>query len=164
MALVYLGLGSNLGDREDNISKALDFLSRFTMVARVSSLYETEPVGYLDQPKFLNAACAIETDLGPFQLLILLKGIETTMGRKLSFRNAPRTVDIDILFYDHRVLNTRALQIPHPRLTERAFVLAPLAEINPQTVHPMLKKAVFELMEKVTGKETVRLWKKRKEI
>jgi 2-amino-4-hydroxy-6-hydroxymethyldihydropteridine diphosphokinase len=158
MAFVYLGLGSNLGDRIQNIHSALDLLSRYTSLLRVSSIYETEPVGFLDQPKFLNAACQIKTSLCPFQLLVLTKGIEVSLGRKPGFRNAPRTVDIDILFYDNLMVNTRALTIPHPRLTERAFVLAPLAEICPEMVHPTHGKSIMELFRGVEKKEGVRIW------
>ncbi|MBI4331243.1 MAG: 2-amino-4-hydroxy-6-hydroxymethyldihydropteridine diphosphokinase [Chloroflexi bacterium] len=161
MPLIYLGLGSNLGDRELNLSKAVELLSRFATVSRISSLYETEPAGYRDQPDFLNAACRIASGLGPKQLLVLLKGIETFMGRKPGFRNAPRTVDIDILIYDDLVLNTAGLQIPHPRLTERAFVLEPLAEIAPGLVHPLARKTITRLLEDVGGRATVHLWKRR---
>lgn len=158
MPSVYLGLGSNLGDRQGNIATALELISKFARVVRTSSLYETEPVGFLDQPRFLNAVCEIKTRIPPVQLLVLLKGIEVNLGRTISFRNAPRTVDIDVLLYDDIELTTRELVIPHPRLAERAFVLAPLAELSPTLVHPTLKKTAAQLLEEVAGKDGVRLW------
>ncbi len=158
MPPVYLGLGSNLGDRAANIRHALDRISRFATLVRTSSLYETEPVGYLDQPKFLNAVCEVKTRLGPLQLLVLAKGIEASLGRKMDFRNAPRPIDIDILLYGNLDLEIRALTVPHPRLAERAFVLAPLAELTPDLIHPRLNKSIAELLETVAGKEGVRPW------
>ncbi|MBI2934743.1 MAG: 2-amino-4-hydroxy-6-hydroxymethyldihydropteridine diphosphokinase [Chloroflexi bacterium] len=161
MPSVYLGLGSNLGDRQENIRRATDLLSRLGAPVRVSSLYETEPVGFLDQPKFLNAACELQTRLGPFQILVLIKGIEATLGRKPIFRNAPRTIDIDILLFGPVTLQTHALTIPHPRLCERAFVLAPLAELEPGLVHPVSNKRIGELLEAVAGREGVRPWQEK---
>ncbi len=158
MSSVYLGLGSNLGDRQGNLTRALELISKFATVVRTSSIYETEPVGFLAQPKFLNAVCEIDTSIPPVQLLVLLKGIEAALGRTISFRDAPRTMDIDMLLYDDIELTTRELVIPHPRLQERAFVLAPLAELNPTLVHPTMKKTAARLLEEVAGKEGVRLW------
>lgn len=158
MASVYLGLGTNVGDRGENVRQALDLLGRFMKLLKVSSIYETEPVGFLDQPKFLNAVCQIETGLRPFQLLVLIKGIEAKMGRKPSFPNAPRPIDIDILFYDNLTFDNSTLVIPHPRLAERAFVLVPLAEICPQLRHPVGRKRVSDLLERVGSREEVRLW------
>ncbi len=158
MASIYLGLGTNVGDRGENVRQALDLLGRFMRLLKVSSIYETEPVGFPGQPKFLNAVCQIETGLKPLQLLVLIKGIEAKMGRRPSFRNAPRPMDIDILFYDNLTVDTPALVIPHPRLAERAFVLVPLAEICPQLRHPVEGKRVIDLLERVGGREGVRLW------
>ncbi len=147
MARAYLGLGSNLGDREWNLAYALKMISQQAEVEKVSSVYETDPVGFEDQPKFLNAVCCIATSLSPERLLSLAKQIEAEMGRTPSFRNAPRVIDIDILFYDDEVLSLPGLEIPHPRVAERAFVLVPLSEIAPGLVHPVLKKTVMELLE-----------------
>jgi 2-amino-4-hydroxy-6-hydroxymethyldihydropteridine diphosphokinase len=141
----YLCLGSNLGDREGNLARALLLLSERLELQQVSSVYETEPVGYEEQPLFLNLACRISTRLSPRQLMRLIIGIETHMGRVRSFRNAPRSIDIDILFYDDAVLKTRHLTIPHPRLAERAFVLTPLGEIAPDLIHPEMNKTIAEL-------------------
>jgi GTP cyclohydrolase-4 len=146
---VYVGLGANLGDRQGNILQALQYVQARASITAVSSFYETEPVGYLDQPQFLNICCALETDLPPRDLLRFLKWIEKRMGRMTSFRNAPRPIDMDILFYDDLVLEGPDLEIPHPRLHERAFVLAPLSEIAPELEHPALHETVDELLTKV---------------
>jgi len=152
----YLGLGSNLGDREGNLRRALERLQERLQVEQVSSLYETEPVGYLEQPRFLNAVCHIDTDLAPLPLLRFLKDIEAGLGR--DFTIIPRPIDLDILFYGQLVLSTPELTIPHPRLAERAFVLVPLAEIAPGLIHPVLGRTVKELLAEVAGKDSVRKW------
>ena len=155
---VYLGLGSNLGNRQDNLDRALDLLSQRLRIGKVSSVYDTEPVGNIEQPRFLNLVCQIYTTLTPKELLILAKGIESKLGRVSSRPNAPRTIDIDILFYGDQVVETPELVIPHPRLAERAFVLVPLAEIAPGLVHPVSGKAIKELLEEVRGIQGVFKW------
>jgi 2-amino-4-hydroxy-6-hydroxymethyldihydropteridine diphosphokinase len=164
MATAYLGLGSNMGDRKQNLAQALGLLSTHVMVEKVSPVYETEPVGYKDQPLFLNAVCLISTELKPGQLLHLARKIEAKLGRKPSFANAPRPIDIDILFYDEEVLSSRELTIPHPRLTERAFVLVPLAEIAPSLVHPGNGKTVKGLLADLGQVTGVRRWAEAEEI
>jgi 2-amino-4-hydroxy-6-hydroxymethyldihydropteridine diphosphokinase len=139
MATVYIGLGSNLGDRAEALRAAVERLARLhrTRVLAVSSFRETEPVGYLDQPRFVNAVAAVETELDPWTLLEELLAIERGLGRtREGPRFGPRTIDLDLLLYDELVLERPGLQIPHPRLHERAFVLEPLLELAPGLVVP----------------------------
>ncbi|MFQ5886235.1 MAG: 2-amino-4-hydroxy-6-hydroxymethyldihydropteridine diphosphokinase [Anaerolineae bacterium] len=158
MATAYLSLGSNLGNREANIKSALKMLGQEARIVKVSSLYETEPVGYRDQPWFLNLVCAVETDLSPQALLELVKTIEKGLGRKPTRRFGPRLIDIDILFYDGLILDSPDLVIPHPRLAERAFVLLPLREIAPKLVHPLLGTTIEELWQKAENLEQIHLY------
>jgi GTP cyclohydrolase-4 len=153
---VYLGLGANLGDRRYNLIRARGFLAQKGRVRQMSSFYETEPWGYQEQPRFLNAACCLVTSLSPDELLSQIKKIEHALGRVPSFANAPRPIDIDILFYGEQIIQTPQLIIPHPRLEERAFVLIPLVEITPDLVHPVSRRTIAELAEKVAGKEKVK--------
>ena len=146
---VYLSFGANLGNRQANILQALQYTQTRASVKNISSFYETEPEGFSDQPMFLNIACELDTVLSPGDMLRFLKWIEKRMGRQASFRNAPRPIDIDILFYDDLLLDSSDLKLPHPRLHERAFVLVPLAEIVPDLVHPVLNMTVTEMLNGV---------------
>jgi 2-amino-4-hydroxy-6-hydroxymethyldihydropteridine diphosphokinase len=146
---IYLALGTNLGDRPANLRAASDAFAPEIRVLAESPVYETEPWGYTDQPPFLNRVVRAETELSPTDLLDRLKEIEATLGRVPSFRNGPRLIDLDILFYDDLILDTPPLVIPHPSLHKRAFVLVPLAAIAPSLVHPVLGLSVEQFLEKI---------------
>ena len=154
--IVYLSLGSNLGDREAQLRAALVCLQREGRVVAVSSFYETEPVEFIDQAWFLNCAVALETTDTPEQLMSALLQIEQQMGRKRIQRKGPRTIDIDILLFDGEVLDSPALTIPHPAMHQRRFVLQPLAEIAPALRHPVLKETMQELLDELPAGQTVR--------
>ena len=154
MATVYIGIGSNVGDRRANVDRALGLLNEDEdiEVLSVSAFIETEAVGGPLQGRFLNGAAKIQTDLLPLELLSRLKAVERRLGRTKPEQNAPRTLDIDILFYDDVVIaDGKTLKVPHPRLAERFFVLKPLSEIAPGLVHPRLQKTVAELLSELTG-------------
>jgi 2-amino-4-hydroxy-6-hydroxymethyldihydropteridine diphosphokinase len=155
MADAYLGLGSNMGDKRAYLRQALDRLSLVCAVKKVSSLYVTEPVGNKEQNWFLNAAAHIDCEQPPTDLLSLLLAIEHDLGRVRSAKNAPRTIDIDLLFYDDLVLDSEDLAVPHPRLHERRFVLAPLAEIAPDLMHPVLGRSIQQLADTHESDERV---------
>lgn len=147
--IAYIGLGSNVGDRQANCRKALDALASAGRVIAVSSFYRTEPVGYRDQEAFINAVVALETDLSPRELLAECLRIEERLGRTRGLRWGPRTIDLDILLYGDRVVEEPELTIPHPRLALRRFVLEPLAEIAPAARHPVLKKTMKHLLREL---------------
>jgi 2-amino-4-hydroxy-6-hydroxymethyldihydropteridine diphosphokinase len=149
MAVAYIALGSNLGDRAQTLSFAIDRLGRLGMVTARSSFYETEPVGFQDQPPFLNAVVAVETDLEPSDLLRELLVMERQLGRDRnhSVLNGPRTLDLDLLVMGDCVVAGTELTLPHPALAKRRFVLAPLVEIAPLLRHPLLKHTMTELLE-----------------
>jgi 2-amino-4-hydroxy-6-hydroxymethyldihydropteridine diphosphokinase len=149
MPTVYLGIGSNLGDREDNCRKAIDLLMESGLkVVKKSSMHETEPWGVKGQPRFINMAVETETELRPREMLNVLKAIEKRMGRVEAERYGPRIIDLDILLYDSLVIDEPDLKIPHPLMHEREFVLKPLSEIAPDVVHPVLKKTIREIAKK----------------
>lgn len=158
--MVYVGLGSNLGDRAANIEAAIEHLKKIEglRIKKVSSLYETEPVGGPPQGKFLNGVVCVETSLSPWELLGELKVVEGRLGRKSTVPDGPRTIDLDILLYRDLVVETEDLKIPHPRMDQRRFVLEPLAEIAPEVVHPRLKKKVSHMLEEITQNEQCRKW------
>lgn len=144
--IVYLALGSNLDNRLENLKEAAAALPPQMDVKAKSQVYETPPWGYEDQPRFLNQVLKAQTYLQPEPLLKHIKRLEVALGRKASFRNGPRLIDIDILFYDDVVLNTPLLTLPHPHLHERGFVLLPLMDIAPDLVHPVKGKSVREMV------------------
>lgn len=150
----YLALGSNIGDREGYIKKAVELLKAHPQirVLAVSPLYNTAPVGFIDQPDFLNGAVAVDTVLMPHELLDVCLGIEKRLGRVRTVRWGPRTIDIDLLLYDDLVINGEDLALPHPRMHERAFVLQPLCDIAPDAVHPVYNKTIKKLYEALTIK------------
>jgi 2-amino-4-hydroxy-6-hydroxymethyldihydropteridine diphosphokinase len=146
---VYLALGTNLGDRVENLRAALQMLLPVVSRIKASPVYETPPWGFTDQPAFLNMVVQAESGLPPLELLGELKRIEVQLGRQPNFRYGPRLIDLDILLYGQRVIELENLTIPHPRLPERAFVLVPLADLAPDLVHPVLGASITELLKNV---------------
>jgi 2-amino-4-hydroxy-6-hydroxymethyldihydropteridine diphosphokinase len=154
---VYLSLGSNLGDRAAHIERALARLDEENIkIVRRSSFYQTEPVEFLAQGWFLNIAVEAETDLMPRQLLRVIRNIERELGRKRIVRSGPRTIDIDILLFGANIIKAAELEIPHPRMTERRFVLVPMAEIAPALRHPILRSTMTELLAGTKDRSQVR--------
>jgi 2-amino-4-hydroxy-6-hydroxymethyldihydropteridine diphosphokinase len=155
--VIYLSLGSNVGDRLANLLSAIAALPQVGVrVARVSSIFETQPVDFLNQAWFLNCVVAGETKSPPLELLTLLTGIETAMGSKKEFAKGPRLLDIDILLYGDETIDTPDLQVPHPRITQRRFVLVPLNEIAPDLCHPHWKGTVSQLLEAAPDRSEVK--------
>lgn len=158
MKLVYLGLGSNLGDRTGALREALKKLdSPGLRLLNVSSVYETEPMGFREQGWFLNLCAEFETTLFPRQLLQRTQRVEREMGRRRTVKNGPRVIDIDILLYGHAVVDAVELHIPHPRYSERRFVLAPLAELKPALRDPVSGRTVTEMLSAVEGQSVRRI-------
>ena len=155
---VYLSLGSNIGDRAKNLRDAIAALGNAGVsVVRVSSVYETEPVDYLDQPWFLNCVVEAETESTPLDLLRVLRGIEAQMGSKKLIAKGPRLIDIDILLYGNEIIDTPELQVPHPRMHLRRFVLESLAEVAPSVQHPVSHLSISELLTRTPDKSAVRV-------
>jgi 2-amino-4-hydroxy-6-hydroxymethyldihydropteridine diphosphokinase len=158
----YLGLGSNMGDRGNYLTQARDLLksSEEVRISKESSLYESEPVGYLDQPCFLNQVVDVKTTLAPQDLLHILQQVENVLGRRRVIRWGPRVIDIDLLLYDRLTISSDDLTVPHPRLDERNFVLVPLNEISPELVHPDGRTTAEHLECYLAGKpvEKIKLW------
>ncbi|MDN5331777.1 MAG: dihydroneopterin aldolase / 2-amino-4-hydroxy-6-hydroxymethyldihydropteridine diphosphokinase [Tepidanaerobacteraceae bacterium] len=146
MPRAFIALGSNLGDRQKNIAEAVERMrQRGIKIVKMSSIIETEPYGYKDQDKFLNAACLVETELSPMELMDVLLDIEKEMGRERKIRWGPRNIDLDLIFYEDRVIREERLVVPHPDAHNRTFVMGPIAEIDPDFVHPVLKKKIGEI-------------------
>lgn len=154
MSIAYIALGSNLGDKEKNLRRALLLLTQQGVeVVRVSSFLSTEPYGVTDQPQFLNAVACVRTSLAPLALLDVLLATELAMGRVRLRHWGERNIDLDLLLYEDVVLDTKRLRLPHPDMQNRDFVLLPLAEIAPELKHPTLQKTIYELKENLMNRE-----------
>ena len=146
---VFIGLGSNLGNRTENCLAAIEHLSNFTIIKSVSSFYETQPVGNEDQPRFINAVAKVNTLLSPLNLLNSLKTVENQLGRERNEKWGPRTIDLDILIYEDFVLDSQELTIPHKELINRRFMMEPLCEIEPWLEHPTLNKTMSTILKEL---------------
>jgi 2-amino-4-hydroxy-6-hydroxymethyldihydropteridine diphosphokinase len=155
--VAYIGIGSNLGDKAGQCEKAISEILKAdrTILLAKSSLFKTKPMGYTSQDWFINGVIKIETELEPFDLLRVLKEIESRLGRRETFRWGPRAIDLDILFFDEEEIYVEGLRIPHPLLHERQFVLIPLAEIDRGLIHPVLKKSIGEILDNLTEDQGV---------
>lgn len=160
MAEIFIGIGSNLGDKEKNIRKAIYLVSEKCRILEISSLYETEPVGFKGQDLFLNCALQAETSLSQGELLEFVLSIEKKLGRLRTIKNGPRTIDLDILFYGNEIIKEDNLIVPHPRLHERLFVLEPLNEICPNFIHPAFGRSIEDLHSDADKSKSVKLLKK----
>jgi len=154
-SIVFLALGSNLGDREKNLEAAISALKAQGELLAKSRIYETEPVGYAGQPAFLNQVCKLAMKYSPTELLEVTQRIERELGRKPTFPSGPRIIDIDVLFYGERIIHATNLDIPHPKIPERRFVLIPMCDIAPDLVHPELGKTMRELADRLTDSHWV---------
>jgi 2-amino-4-hydroxy-6-hydroxymethyldihydropteridine diphosphokinase len=146
-------LVSNLGDRKANLQAAIEGIEPVARLLAASPIYQTPPWGYFAQPDFLNQVIRVETDQSPSELLVYMKDLETRLGRTATVRYGPRTIDIDILFYDDLILDEPGLTIPHPRIQGRAFVLVPLADLAPDMLHPLEGKTISAMLEQVDRSE-----------
>jgi len=147
MNSVFISIGSNLGDKIGNCKIAIEEIAAFAKIVKVSSCYETEPLGYEDQPNFINCAAEIRTDLSPHELLTRLNQVENKLGRVREEKWGPRTIDLDIIFYGKQVVKDDNLVIPHPRAHLRGFVLEPICEIAPEFIHPVLSLPVSKILD-----------------
>ncbi len=153
MVGIFIGLGSNVGNREKNLYQALNLIQSYCKIVNTSSIHETQPLYNPDQPLYLNQIIEVQTTLSPEELLTFLLDIEKKIGRIRTVKYAPRIIDLDLLLYQDKVINQKALILPHPLLHEREFVLAPLLEIAPNTYHPLLNKTMKELFNNVKKSE-----------
>jgi 2-amino-4-hydroxy-6-hydroxymethyldihydropteridine diphosphokinase len=153
--IAYIGIGSNIGDKTANCQTAVECLAEAGRIIAVSSFYYTEPVGYKEQEDFINAAASLETNRSPSELLAICHAIEDRLGRRRTVRWGPRTVDLDILLYGDLVVKRAELVIPHPLMAMRRFVLAPLVEIAPAIIHPVLNKTMIQLLSELQNSHTV---------
>jgi len=158
--IVYLSLGSNIGDRAANLNSAMERLGALGTIQKISSFYETEPVEFTAQPWFLNIAVKLDTEKMPKQLLAGILDVEQQMGRRRTQKKGPRAIDIDILLFGNSIIDTKGLTVPHPAMHERRFVLEPLAEIAPEVRHPVFKRTLRELRDALPPGQAVRKVKK----
>jgi len=157
---VFIGLGTNLGDREENLARALEDIKKIIQIETLSSIYETQPVDYEDQDWFLNMVIKGATNLSAMQLLPKLQAIEAEMGRTRIIKNGPRIIDLDILFYSNEIIVSDDLRVPHPEIQNRHFVLRPLHEIAPDFIHPGLHKNISNLFNNLRQDKQVKKWTK----
>ena len=150
---VFIGFGSNIENRKLYIEKALQAIKKFGSIVKVSDIIETEPEGYVPQNKFLNGVLEFKTALSPEELLKVLKQVEKSLGRKETFKNGPREIDLDIIFYEDKIIKTEKLTIPHPCAHLRSFVLRPMMQIAPDFIHPKIKKSIKDLCDKTVNKD-----------